>query len=167
MPWTNNDGLLVRFDQEKIADTNPRGEAPGAGETRTIDVILDMTDTTAGAHYIIPGVIIPRNSFVQSIASTVVEAFSGATDLDLGLTSFDGGEYDYDGFITTMAAVTAGAEAQYVKGGTGAGVLVGTELAYPGYLTVTPTGQATTGKVSLRVHVFVADEDKNPNNWLA
>lgn len=167
MPWVNNDGLLVRFDREKIEHVEPRGEAPGAGATRVIDVILDMTKTTAAAHYEIPGAIIPRNSFIQKVESTVIKAFTGATDIDFGLTSYDGGEYDYDGLITTLAAVTVGAEASYVKGGTGAGALVGTETLYPGILTVTPTGQATTGLISLRVHVFVADEDQLPDNWNA
>lgn len=160
MVWINNDGLRVRFEHEKIDLVAPRGEAPGAGETRTIDVLVDLTKTTAATPYLIYGDVTPRNSFIQKVEATVVKAITGASALTFGLQHYDGTEYDYDGFITALPALTAGTEVSGVKGGTGAGVLVGTELAYPGLLTCTTTGTATGGLVSLRVHVFVADKDQ-------
>lgn len=149
MSWLNKDGLRVYFGAEAVQYRDPRGEAQGAGETRTIDVILDLAETTNAVPFVFDNVIIPANSYIQSVAASVIIAGVGATDIDLGLQYYDGTEYDYDGLISTVTNLSAGEKTAT------AGVLVGTVLASPGRLTITPTGQATAGRISLRVHILV------------
>lgn len=160
--WINNDGLRVRFDVNRINQGAPRGEAPGAGETRTIDVIVDVSKATAGTPYFIEGVVIPRNSFIEQAEAVVIETLVGATDLTVGLQHYDGSAYDADGFIEGLTAVTKGSKEVFTLGETGAGALIGETLDYPGTLIVTTTGQGTAGLVSLRVKVLVPHKDLNP-----
>jgi hypothetical protein len=155
MVWLNKDGLRVKFGYEAVVDRDPRGEAQGAGDIRVIDIIIDVAKTTAATPYIFDNAIIPANSYIQKVEADVLVAITGATALDFGLQYYDGTEYDYDGLITDLPALTVGSRVEAGKGGTGAGALVGTTLASPGYLAVTLTGQATAGKVSLRAHVLV------------
>lgn len=161
MPWFNKDGLNIRFGLEKVSNTNPRGESPGAGIYRDIGVLLDLTKTTAATVYVLSGDVIGSNSEIISIQSDVVTAAVGTTALTFGLQYYDGTEYDYDGFLTAVTGLTtAGTSTTYVKGTSGAGALVGTVTARPGQLVVTPTGQGTAGIVQLTVRVFVPK--KNP-----
>lgn len=149
MSWLNADGLRVYFGAEAVQYRDPRGEAQGAGETRTIDVIIDLAETTNAVPFVFDNTIIPANSYIQSVAASVITAVTGATDLILGTQYYDGTEYDYNGLISAMGSVTAGEKTPT------AGAQVGTTLASPGRLAITTTGQATAGRVSLRVHILV------------
>ncbi len=100
--------------------------------------------------YVFDNAIFPANSYIQSVAGSVLVAVAGATTVDLGTQYYDGTEYDYNGLINAMGSLTTTGE----KTAT-AGAQVGTTLASPGRLTVTTAGQATAGKVSLRVQLFV------------
>lgn len=153
--WRNADGLVVRFDDLAVTPRDPRGEAPGAGETRTVDVNVDLTKTVATVPYNEWGAKLPANSFIQHVQYTVLETITGASALTFGTQYYDGTEYDYDGLITGVSALTIGTDADIAKGGTNAGAQVGTLLASPANLVLTTTGQATAGRISLRVHLLV------------
>lgn len=162
--WINNDGLRIRFDVDKINQGTPRGEAPGAGEDRVIDFIVDVSTLVAGQNRI-EGVVLPRNSTLAEIQWLPVEAVTGMTAFDIGLKKYDGTELDYDGVADGAVPGTVGVRTKVVKGGTGAGVLLGTTLALPGDLVITPTGTPTAGVLAFRVKLFVAGKDKNPGKF--
>lgn len=160
--WRNADGLVVRFDQDATQPRDPRGEAPGAGYSRWVDVIIDLTKTTAATVYPEWGAIVPANSFIASVEADVLVAITTATALTFGLQKFDGTELDYDGLITALPALTIGSIVRATKGGTGAGALVGATTTNPGVLCVTPTGQAGAGLVSLRVQIYTPKANPVP-----
>lgn len=156
--WRNADGLVVRFDADATQPRDPRGEAPGAGYGRWIDVIVDLTKTVATVVYPEWGAIVPANSYIASVEADVLTAITGASALTFGLQKFDGTELDYDGLITGLPALTLGAAVRAsmnAASNTGKGALVGTTTVNPGVLVVTTTGQATAGLVSLRVNIYV------------
>lgn len=161
MSWRNNDGLVVRFGRERVQNTNPRGESPGAGPYRTIEGLVDLRQTVAATPFILDGDVIGSNSEIVKVRYIVTEALTGATAFTFGLQYYDGTEFDYDGFVTAAAPIVVGTEYTLTKGtGTGNGALIGTILARPGQLVLTPTGQATTGKIFVQVDVVVPG--KNP-----
>ena len=162
--WINNDGLRVRFDVDKIKQTAPRGEAPGAGEDRVIDFIVDVKTLKAGQNRI-EGVVITRNSTLAEIQWTPVEDVTGMSAFDVGLKKYDGSELDYDGIASGAVPGTVGVRTKVVKGGTGAGALLGTTLTLPGDLVITPTGTPSAGKLAFRVKLFVAGKDANPGKF--
>lgn len=162
--YINNDGLRIRFDVDRINQTAPRGEAPGAGEDRVIDFIVDVATLVAGQNRI-EGVVIPRNSTLAEVQWLPVEAVTGMTAFDVGLKKYDGSELDYDGIVDGALPGTVGVRTEVVAGGTGAGVLLGTTTALPGDLVITPTGTPTAGKLAFRVKLFVAGKDKNPGKF--
>ncbi len=165
MSWLNEDGLLVRFGLEKISDRSPRGEPQGAGDIRVVDVIVDCTKFVTGVPYIVPGVELPRNSLLQAVEYTVVEAITGTSALTVGTQHLDGTTYDADGILTALSALTVGTEEHIVKSQTRGGAQLGTILAYPANFIIVPTGTGTDGILSMRVHLFVPGKDANPQNF--
>ena len=162
--WINNDGLRVRFDVDKIKQTAPRGEAPGAGEDRVIDFIVDVKTLKDGQNRI-EGVVIPRNSTLAEIQWTPVVAVTGMSAFDVGLKKYDGSELDYDGIAIDAVPGTVGVRTKVAKGEASAGALLGTTLSLPGDLVITPTGTPTAGKLAFRVKLFVAGKDANPGKF--
>lgn len=152
MVWRNNDGLVVRFPLESTTPRDPRGEAPGAGYERTIDFIVDLTKTTAGQVYNEWGAKLPANSYVVAIEGTVLETITGASALTVGTQYYDGTTWVANGILTGLSGLTIGST------GT-AGSQLNTVLTSPANIILTPTGQATAGKVSVRVKVLVFKAD--------
>lgn len=166
MVWINSDGLRVRFDHERLLPKAYRGEDQGAGPLRYIDVELDAkADFVDGVTFLVEGVILPRNSYLVSADYSLVAAVTGTTGLTVGVQHLDGTTYDADGILTALSALTIGTEGHIVKGGSGAGALLGTVLAYPGKLIIVPTGTGTAGTISLRIGLFVAGEDLHPSQF--
>lgn len=163
--WTNNDGLKIRFDVDKINQLAPRGEAPGAGEDRVIDFIVDVATLKAGPN-LIEGVVIPRNSTIAEIQWMPVIATAGLTSFDVGTQKYNGTELDYNGLAAAAVPGTVGVRVKTVKGGTSAGAVLGTTTALPGNLTITPTGTPTAGRLAFRVKLFVAGKDALPHNFV-
>lgn len=158
--YINNDGLRIRFDVDRINQGAPRGEAPGAGEDRVIDVIVDLSKSAKGR---VEGVNIPRNSFIAEVVHTTVET-TDATAVDLGTLSYDGQTVEKDSILKAADPSTLGLRNVVVAGDATAGDLVGTITETPSHLTYEATG-ATKGVIALRVHIFVAGKDKNPGKF--
>lgn len=158
--YINNDGLRIRFDVDRINQLAPRGEAPGAGEDRVIDVIVDLADKAAGR---VEGVNIPRNSFIAELYHTTVEE-TDATEVNLGTIEYDNTTAVKDAILKAADPSDLGVRHKVVAGDDTAGDLVGKITEKPYHLSYEATG-ATKGKIALRVHIFVAGKDKNPGNF--
>lgn len=158
MPWFNSDGLNIRFANEKINPKDPRGESPGAGPYREIECVIDLTKGVAAANNKEWGLVIPSNSFVVKVRTLITTAITGASGYTFGLEKYDGTELDYDGLLVSLPALTIGTEVTVVKGGTGAGALLGTKTTQPGIFSYTPTGTALTGKILVSVGIIVTDK---------
>lgn len=166
MPWTNADGLVVFFSGESRSFDG--GEYNGAGANRVIEIEVPATsiNSTASNSFGDPWVIIPRNSVIESvevISETALVAVSTPV-LDVGLIRRDNTtEIDYDGFVVDLAAGNlnvAGEKNVFTAGSSGAGALVGTETAYPGYIVVSASGGTySSGRLVIRVNLYVKDED--------
>lgn len=163
MPWRNADGLLVRFDLEKVSNKSPRGEAQGAGDFRVIDITFNVVDAApAGTFFPFYGDVVPANSQIVQVTSDIITAVTGTTGITFGLQYYDGTTYDPAGFLTAVTALTIGAHNEYVKGTASAGAFVGTKLTRPGIMGVTLTGTPTAGRVKLGVRLFVPDKGVVP-----
>lgn len=167
MVWVNSDGLRVHFPgDERIVSG---GEYPGAGELRVIEVEFDAADVGTSVTILDYDVIIPRNSRIEQVELVSETAFTNATSFDFGLTRLDGTtELDNDGLINDVALASINANGEkntYNVGTSGAGALIGTTTAYPGYLNATRTGTAGVGHGVLRVKLYVPSEDANPSNF--
>lgn len=168
MAWNNNDGLRVFFAGELRQFDG--GEFPGAGANRTIEIELNATElTTTAQAFGAPWVIVPRNSVIESVEVISETALASGTSIDIGLQRLDGTtELDYDGLVDglVLANLNVDGEKNVITAGvTYAGLLVGKETAYPGYITVLETGTFTAGRLVIRVNLYVKDVDQNPDNF--
>jgi hypothetical protein len=163
MVWTNKDGLRVRFPSDELG-TVIGGEYQGAGATRVIEVELNAVDLTTSAQaFGAPYLIVPRNSVIEEVEVISEVALAGGTSIDIGLQRLDGTtELDYDGLANDLviASLNVDGEKNVLRvGSTSAGALIGTETAFPGYITVLETGTHTAGRLVIRVVVRVKDAD--------
>ena len=163
MVWINGDGLRVRFPSDELG-TIVGGEYQGAGPTRVIEVELNAADlTTTAQAFGAPYLIVPRNSVIEEVEVISEVALADGTSIDIGLQRLDGAtEIDYDGLVDglVIASLNVAGEKNVIRvGGTSVGALVGTETAYPGYITVLETGTHTAGRLVIRVVVRVKDAD--------
>lgn len=168
--WTNNDGLLVKFgtDEAALARGGERTDVLG---NHVIEFVVNYADALSATAAILGasagsyGVLVPKNLFIEEIEFVTETAFTssgtiGSATLVLGLIRDDRTTtYDVDGFTTTsfVAGVldAAGEKTVLRVGGTGAGALIGTELANNGYIVVANSAHAshpyTAGSVRVRI----------------
>ncbi len=158
--WTNNDGLKIFYGVDE-------GAAGKAGEVSTTDGnkhlveirIPAMTALTDSTQNILDDfVVIPKNARIEyvDIMTTTAVTSGGSAVLDLGLQRLDRTtELDYDGLLADAPIADynlAGETKRYQVGVTGAGALVGTVLANPGYLVATyDTAAFTAGAITVRL----------------
>lgn len=169
MAWINDDGLKVRFDAERITRVEG-GEYNFGTPLRTIEVEVLGTAIGTTATLIADGVIIPRNSRIESVEVVAETALDALTAFDIGLQRLDyTTELDYDGLVDGALLATVDADGEktvYNLGSTAAGTLIGETTLYPGRLTILRTGSAATvGKLIIRVNLYVPGADVNVNNY--
>lgn len=175
MTWHNADGLLVKFGTEEAVVARG-GELPWGGDDRIITFELDWedalsaTDTIIGAASSVdagsPGILIPAGWTVWKTEMITSEAWTssgtiGSSTLTLGLIRQDRSTtYDVDGFWTTSHVAgtwnSIGEVETLTLGGTGVGVLLGTELANSGYLVCANSAHAshpyTAGRSTVKLY---------------
>jgi hypothetical protein len=164
MPWTNADGLVVRFGNER-AEVMPGGVTRDNVHKTLVHKFAfgDVADTDTAA----PNpheAFIPAGSVITRAALYVTDAFTGATGvLDIGLKQADGTNIDDDGILTTGIA-TIDADGDVVIGD-GAlvlqetGDLTGVRLANDGYIMTTyDTAAFTTGAATLVVEYLEVED---------
>jgi hypothetical protein len=169
MSWTNSDGLLVRFDHEKIVRTTG-GEFPGAGSLREVVFKVDVADLTTTPTLIEgEGIIFPRNSRVEEVEVVAETAAATITSVSFGLKRLDRStELDHDGLVAALVVASinaAGEKNTLTPGSTSAGALIGTTLAYPGLPVAYIAGSTGTGVLVVRAKLYVPGEDANPTNY--
>jgi hypothetical protein len=160
MAWTNNDGLYIKFGTEE-ATAGTAGEFRTNGAERVVRAKLTLTGLgTAAAiqdqHTVIPaGVRISEVKIINETAATS----GGSAVLNIGLQRLDRStELDYDGLVAAAALATfnaAGETQTLTAGSTGAGALVGTTTAYPGYITADyDTAAFTAGVLQVEIKYY-------------
>lgn len=147
MAWTNEDGLLVRFNRE-------RGEVTDDGVTSAEEKIFrltfdfsDIADTDtaaeAGDRPFIPAGAVIKDSYL--IVTTTFTS-GGLAVLDIGTKQSAGTTIDDDGINAAIAVGSLTADAVIA----GAGAQVGTRLATDAYPTTTyDTAAFTAGAAEL------------------
>ena len=158
MAWYNDDGLYVKFGTEEatVADV---GNYNVSGPENMIELkIPDLTALGTSAAIQDSGLVVPKNAFIQKCEIIVDTAATsgGSAALNVGLIRTDRStELDYDGFVAAGAVATfaaAGNIVEYTQGSTGHGALIGTTLAYNGYLTADyDTAAFTAGALRFRL----------------
>jgi hypothetical protein len=158
--WTNSDGLRILFGVDE-AVTGSAGEYRTDDRDRVVEVAFNLAPLgTAAAiqdqFVTIPaGVRIARVELINETAATS----GGSATLNVGLQRLDRTtELDYDGFIAAGALATldaAGETVTYTEGTTAHGALIGTTLAFPGYITADyDTAAFTAGRVRVRIYYY-------------
>lgn len=163
MAWTNDDGLRVRFDNEKVTGNTGEGHYPGAGPEQVVEIdIPDATALTSSAAIVAEGVTIPsgaRISKVEVVAETACTS-GGAAVLNVGLHRLDRTTaIDADGLVAALALTSidaSGDVVELVQGSTGHGALVGTTLANAGmFVAYYGTAAYTAGALKVRVSFYM------------
>lgn len=156
--WTNNDGLRIAFGTDE-ATAGKAGEYRNYGPERVVEVEINLVALGTAAAIQDQHVTIPAGAFISKVEliTLVTATSSGTGTLNVGLQRLDRTtELDYDGFIAAAVLTTfnnVGETVTYAQDTTGHGALLGTELAYPGYITADyDTGAFQTGVVRVRVY---------------
>lgn len=158
--WLNSDGLYVKFGTNE-ATPGVAGEYGffTDGDVHVLEVrISDLTTLTDSTQNILDqNVWLPKNARIEWVDVINTTAATGTNAvLDLGLQRFDQStELDYDGLLADAPRTdwdALGETKHYMVGVTGAGALMGTVLANPGYLVATyDTAAFTAGAIKIRI----------------
>ena len=168
-PWTNPDGLQVKFGNYYREAGNfvnvPRALPSKGGLVKEIVIDYDLAELGAnGVSYTSDldndgtrdgfntgDCCLPANASVLRVTSVTSVAAAGGTSIALGTFGLTGTAIDADGLITATEGVVAN---QNLVGGRtyGAGAYVATSVDTPGigtadgYLAITAVGTYTAGK---------------------
>lgn len=161
MAWTNSDGLYVKFGTEE-GTVGIAGEYNVLGQEHVVHFELTLSGLGTAAAIQDQHVTLPSGAFITEIktVATTAATSSGSGTLNLGLQRLDRStELDYDGLLAAAALTNfdaAGETVQFRKGTTGAGALMGTALAYPGYVTADyDTGAFQTGVLQVEIKYMI------------
>lgn len=165
--WNNNDGLQVRFGNDKSKDATV-GSPRQAGVNKVIEAEirsdrLPAFNASLGSGARVddyPNHAIPAGAHIISATLIVTTAFASTNNtaaLNVGLVTETGTEIDYDGLIAAQIETGIDAVGDTI---TGAGALVGTNLASDGQLWVAVTDATnsdsfTGGEGRLVIEYFV------------
>lgn len=165
--WYNNDGLLVKFDLDRVRPSRSGEYTRMADGQHLVSTIIDLatlpTAASGNEQILDDGVTIPAGAFITKVIVTVLEEPTtlGSPNLDLGLVKLDRStEIDFNGLLaatdTWETGTDLGTVVEYVKGSTEVGALVGTQLAYTGYLTASPdTADWTDGTIKVDILFYM------------
>lgn len=159
MAWTNSDGLYVKFGTEEATVGTAGEHSVMIGPEHVHEVVITLTGLGTAAAIQDQHTVVPSGARITKIKviNEVLATSGGSATLNVGLQRLDRStELDYDGFLAAAPLAdynAAGETKEYIIGVTGVGALVGTSLAYPGYITADyDTAAYTAGKV--RVQIF-------------
>ena len=177
MPWTNSDGLTVKFGIEEAALA--RGGDLPAETDHVLEVNVLWTDALSASSAVVGGTsnngtLIPRGAVVRQIETFVVTPFTSSgtvasSTLVLGTHGADDGlVIDADDFTTIAFVGTyfdGAGEGQIIKPGvTGAGDIYGVQLAENALLCASNSAHAshpfTGGELRVRIiYTFTENEE--------
>jgi hypothetical protein len=149
MPWTNPDGLTVRFGTEQGQRLSRAGVTTGAGKRRELVLRVDLTGVARTIYNADPGNTGTNTAFDDGlntplpagaviVGQRVVNVITPA-----GGTNYAVGTYQGNGTVDTAAGIrtTAGVD----------GTQVGTQLTADRYVGVVTTGTYTAGTIEIIV----------------
>jgi hypothetical protein len=156
--WMNNDGLYVQYGTQK-AVPEVAGDYLSYGETRQVEISIDLTKLTATPLIISNTTFMGTGVFIESVELDVETAATATSTLSVGLIGNDRTTVASNtGFINaeTTAHMTQGNKITYVGPVAGqVGAYVGLAAGTPsvGYITATGTATAfTAGQVKVRIN---------------
>lgn len=154
MAYTNEDGLLIRFNEERGAVA---GDGTSNPEVQTLSVVIDSADLPGLADIAGDRPFLPANALVTDAFLVCNTAWTGTTPtLTIGLGNSAGAVIDADGIDAAVAVNTAQAAAGDAVACDGALVdKTSTIGAASGYVYATTGGTVTAGKSTLYVRYFV------------
>jgi|SRR5258705_3158827 len=153
--YFDGDGLFRQYGTSKAVATTA-GDYLSYGETRTIELTVDLTTLTASPIIQANTTFIPVGVFVESVETDVEVAPTGASTLSIGLIGNDRSTVSSNtAFIATQTVGVQGTRVVHTPGvgapGTQVGTVAGTLVT--GYITATGTATPyTTGKVKVRIN---------------
>ena len=156
--WLNNDGLFVRFGNDKAKVLGGGSYAHG-GPNTVLEFDLTGTDVAATTTEIDANLNVGSGGIIAKVEIFVEAAFTsgGAATLDIGFNKKDGTALDAEGLVAALAltAIDAvGETTELTLGATGAGALVGTALSEIGVITANyGTAAYTAGASKVRIYV--------------
>lgn len=159
--WMDPDGLYRQYGVTKAVPTTA-GDYLSYGETRQIELTVDLTTLTATPIIQANTTIFPLGVFVESVEVDVESAnAAGASTLSIGLIGLDRTTVASNtGFVQAfaLASLTQGNKVTLVgppavAGGAGAYVGLATGTPVTGYITATGTATPfTVGRVKIRIN---------------
>jgi len=159
MAWYNSDGLYVKFGTEQ-GTPDVAGEYRTDGPQRMVELVLgDLTDLGTSAAIQSDSCRLPKNARIEKVEVITTTACTGGAGsvLNVGLQRSDRStELDYNGLIAALPVASfnaVGETYEAVAGATYTGALIGTTLAYNGYLTADyDTDAFTAGAIKVRIY---------------
>jgi len=158
--WLDPDGLNRVYGPDRALPTSA-GEFVTLGAMREIELKLTLSTLTDASAIVEDSVVIPAGCRIEEVDILNEVAATGATaTLSLGLIRTDRTTaYDADGILVALALAAFDVEGEKVTirvGSTGAGALLGTLLANPGYLVAEwNTAAFTAGVIKIRIRYSV------------
>lgn len=162
--WLNADGLLVAFGKdEAVVATVGEYATMGNGGRHVVEIVIDLTALELTDEKILDdSVTIPAGAFIEQVDVLVTEeSTTSSGTFDIGLVDQDRStEIDFDGLVINLASPGDGTDlgelTTIVKGSTGAGALIGTQLTNTGLITGSAdTAVFTDGVVKLKVYYHI------------
>lgn len=158
--WMNPDGLYKKYGVTKTTGT-AGGEYVTTGAMREVEfVISDMTTLTETETPLSDVVFLPAGVRIQEIEIVTHTAAATGVAIDLGIIKTDRTtEVDYDGLLAAFptASMNAAGEKNIITDNTTYdGALVGTTLAFNGYVTCSRTTATafTAGALRIRIRYY-------------
>jgi hypothetical protein len=158
--WLNSDGLYIKYGVDE-ATVGKGGLVNTLDGRQMIEIEFNLSPLTTTGAIQDDNAIVPAGARIEAVEMVTVTAMTsgGSPTLDVGLIRTDRStSYDDDGLIVASASTThdaAGERTYFVPGGTGAGALIGTTLAYNGLIVASyNTAAYTAGKVKVRIFYF-------------
>lgn len=168
MSWIDNTGLLRQFGKEKGV-VGVGGDYALLGPTHVAEFRIDLTTLVddpavniTGSHasgIVDKRTILPEGAFIEEIEVYVAEAATSANSsavLNIGTVDNDWVSNDDEDSLVDAAAIavyaTIGNKVVYNQGSTAHGILVGTVLTKPLYVTASYDTQVfTAGELDVRI----------------
>lgn len=159
MAWYNSDGLVVRFGTDEVT-TAVAGEYETDGPQRLFEItVANMAVVPVNGAIYTYGGRLPAGARIEKVEliTTTAVTSSGSGVFNVGLIRSDTTtELDYDGLIAALPVASfnaAGETTVLTAGSTYAGALIGTSLAYNGYISIDyTTADFTAGACKIRVY---------------
>jgi cell division protein YceG involved in septum cleavage len=159
--WTNDDGLRITTGVDEATQAKA-GEYRLAGNMHMVETEFTATSLATGAAVLDYNTVFPNGARIEKVEVVAETACTsgGSAVLNVGFIRTDlSTELDYDGLVAALALTSIDADGDVVtliQGSTGHGALVGTTLAYDGYLTADyDTAAFTAGKLLVRVYFYM------------